>query len=164
MAEMKQTDNPNKNKHQNQWADASPLPTKELLLNAGGFPGGADGEESACSAEDPGSIPGSGRSPGEGNGNPPQSDMTERQQQPVFLPGESHGQRSLLGYGPWSSKETDVTERLRVSLRFTHLVAYVRISSHFEGDTIPLYVHTMFCSAIHPSWTLVFVSLFGYCE
>ena len=39
------------------------------------------------STGDPGSIPGSGRSPGEG-GDPP----------PVFLPGESHGQRSLAGY------------------------------------------------------------------
>ena len=34
-----------------------------------GFPGGSDGKASACNAEDPGSIPGSGRSPGEGNGN-----------------------------------------------------------------------------------------------
>ena len=35
-----------------------------------GFPGGSDGEESACNAGDPGSIPGSGRSPGEGTGYP----------------------------------------------------------------------------------------------
>ena len=35
-----------------------------------GFPGGSDGEESACNAGDPGSIPGSGRPPGEGHGNP----------------------------------------------------------------------------------------------
>ena len=34
------------------------------------FPGGSDGEVSACNAEDPGSIPGSGQSPGEGNSNP----------------------------------------------------------------------------------------------
>ena len=34
------------------------------------FPGGSDGKVSAYSAGDPGSIPGSGRSPGEGNGNP----------------------------------------------------------------------------------------------
>ena len=33
------------------------------------FPGGSDSKESACNAEHPGSIPGSGRSPGEGNGN-----------------------------------------------------------------------------------------------
>ena len=35
-----------------------------------GFPDGSDGEESACNEEDPGLIPGLGRSPGEGNGNP----------------------------------------------------------------------------------------------
>ena len=35
-----------------------------------GFPGSSDGNESACNAGDPGSIPGSGRSPGEGYGNP----------------------------------------------------------------------------------------------
>ena len=35
-----------------------------------GFPGGSDSKESACNAGDPGSIPGSRRSPGEGNGNP----------------------------------------------------------------------------------------------
>ena len=35
-----------------------------------GFPGGSEGKESACKAEDPGLIPGLGRSPGEGNGNP----------------------------------------------------------------------------------------------
>ena len=34
------------------------------------FSGGSDGKESACNAGDPGSIPGWGRSPGEGNGNP----------------------------------------------------------------------------------------------
>ena len=35
-----------------------------------GFPGGSDSKMSACSVGDPGSIPGSGRSPGEGNSNP----------------------------------------------------------------------------------------------
>ena len=35
-----------------------------------GFPGGSGSKESTCSAGGPGSIPGSGRSPGEGNGNP----------------------------------------------------------------------------------------------
>ena len=34
------------------------------------------------------------------------------QSTPVFLPGESHGQRSLVGYSPWGHKELDVTERL----------------------------------------------------
>ena len=35
-----------------------------------GFPSGSDGKESACNAGDPGLIPGSGLSPGEGNGSP----------------------------------------------------------------------------------------------
>ena len=35
-----------------------------------GFPGGSDGEESACNVGDPGLTPGSGRSHGEGNDNP----------------------------------------------------------------------------------------------
>ena len=43
----------------------------------GGFPDGSDSEESACNAGDPGSIPGSGRSPGEGNGNPLQYSCLE---------------------------------------------------------------------------------------
>ena len=34
------------------------------------FPGGSVSKESTCNAGDPGSVPGSGRSPGEGNGNP----------------------------------------------------------------------------------------------
>ena len=35
---------------------------------------------------------------------------------PVFLPGESHGQRSLAGYSPWDCKEADTTEWLTLSL------------------------------------------------
>ena len=30
---------------------------------------------------------------------------------PIFLPGESHGQRSLVGYSPWGDKESDMTEQ-----------------------------------------------------
>ena len=42
-----------------------------------GFPGDSDGKESACNAEDPGSIPGLGRFSGEGNGNPLQNSCLE---------------------------------------------------------------------------------------
>ena len=42
-----------------------------------GFPGGSDSKASACSAGDLGSIPGLGRSPGEGNGNPLQYSCLE---------------------------------------------------------------------------------------
>ena len=41
-----------------------------LFITAWGFPGGSDCKESACNAGDLGSIPGLGRSPGEGHGNP----------------------------------------------------------------------------------------------
>ena len=40
-----------------------------LIKKKWGFPDGSDSKESACNAEDLGLIPGSGRSPGEGNGN-----------------------------------------------------------------------------------------------
>ena len=43
----------------------------------GGFPGGSDGKESTCNATDMGSIPGLGRFPGGGNGNPPQYSCLE---------------------------------------------------------------------------------------
>ena len=60
-------------------------------LSTFGFPGISVGKESICKAGDLGSIPGSGRSPGEGNGNP---------------------QRSLVGYSSWVRKESDTTELL----------------------------------------------------
>ena len=44
---------------------------------SGGFPSGSDSKESACNAGDAGLIPGSGRSPGEGNGNPLQFSCLE---------------------------------------------------------------------------------------
>ena len=72
------------------------------------------GTPSACSAGDPGSIPGSGRSPGEGNGNPLQ-----------FWPGESHGQRSLVGYSPWGRKESDTAEQL--TLHYFHKQMTIRL-------------------------------------
>ena len=49
----------------------------KLFLEKGGFPGGSDSKASACNAGDPGSIPGSGRSPGEGNDNPLQHSCLE---------------------------------------------------------------------------------------
>ena len=48
-----------------------------LSLQHSGFPGDSEGNESTCKAGDPGSIPGSGRSPREGNGNPLQYSCLE---------------------------------------------------------------------------------------
>ena len=47
------------------------------MLHNVGFPGGSNGKESVCNAGDPGSIPGSVRSPGEENGNPLQYSCLE---------------------------------------------------------------------------------------
>ena len=54
----------------------SMLRRTHALFN-GLLPGGSDGKASACNAGDLGSIPGSGRSPGEGNGNPLQYSCLE---------------------------------------------------------------------------------------
>ena len=59
-----------------------------------GFPGGSAVKNLPVSAEDTGSIPGSGRSPR----------GRKWQSTPVFLPGKSHGQRSLVGYSSWGHK------------------------------------------------------------
>ena len=58
------------------------------------IPGGSDGKESTCNSGSLGSIPGSGRFLGEG----------KREPTPVFLPGEFHGQWSLVGYSPWGRR------------------------------------------------------------
>ena len=100
-----------------------------------GFLGSSAGKESACNAGDPGSIPGSGSSPGEGIGYPLQYSWAslvpqlvedlpavretwvwkipwrrERVHTPVFWPGEFHEL-----YSPWGHKESDTTERLSLS-------------------------------------------------
>ena len=141
--------------------------TIRKYLKEMGFPGGSAGKESTCNVEELGSIPGLGRSPGEGKGytlqysglensmdyivhvvtksctqlsdfyfldfpggsdgkasclqcrrpgfNPRVGKIPwgkEWQSTPILLPGESHGQRSLVGYSPWGRKESDTTEQL----------------------------------------------------
>ena len=71
-------------------------------VTEGGFPGSLAGKESACSVGDLGSIPGLGRFPGGGHGNPLQYSCLENPQ----------GQRSLVGYSPWGHTELDKTEQL----------------------------------------------------
>ena len=57
-----------------------------------------------------GSIPGLGRSPGEGNGNPLQYSCL----------GNSMGERNLAGYSPWGRKESDTTEQLSTNIDTGH--------------------------------------------
>ena len=64
------------------------------------FPGDSDGKESTCNAGDLGSIPGLGRSPGGGHGNPLHYSYLEK----------TYVQRSLVGYSPQDRKKLDMTE------------------------------------------------------
>ena len=75
------------------------------------FPGGSDGKVSVYNAGDLGSIPGSGRLPGEGNGNPLQYSCLEN---PV----------DGGAWCPWGRKELDTTEQLHSSKRCTDEKAY----------------------------------------
>ena len=64
------------------------------------FPCGSAGKESACNAGDLGSIPGLGRSPGEGEG----------------YPLQYSGLETSMDYSTWGLKESDMTEQLSLSL------------------------------------------------
>ena len=74
-----------------------------ITVNLFSFPGGASGKEPSCPCSRLLKCrfhPWVGKTP------------WRREWQPtsVFLPGESHGQRSLEGYSPWASKESDTTK------------------------------------------------------
>ena len=69
---------------------------------ARGFPRSSVGKESALQCRRPGFNPWVRKIPW----------RRKWQPTPVFLPGESHGQRGLVGYSPWGCKESDTTERL----------------------------------------------------
>ena len=84
-----------------------------------GLSGGSDSKESTCHTGDLRSIPGWGRSPGEGNSNPLQ----------YSCPENPHGQRSLVGSSPWGRKESDMTERLTL-----HFLLFKQISVIIESQ------------------------------
>ena len=71
-----------------------------ILISYIVLPGGSAGKESACNVGDLGSIPGSGRSPGEGNGNPLQ-----------YLAWTVPWTEEPAGYSTWGQKELDMTEQ-----------------------------------------------------
>ena len=90
------------------------------------FPGDLDGKESACNEGDPGSIPASGRFPGEGNGNPLQYSCLEN---PMDW--------TLVGCSPQGRKELDTTEQLTLSFHFLSLHYVHTIILHMY-----IYTHT----------------------
>ena len=89
-----------------------------------GFPGGSDGKESACNSGDLGSIPGLGRTAGEGNGNPLQYSCLEN---PMV---EESGRLQCRGH-----KELDMTERLTLSLQ--DLIDCLILLSHSNARFVP---------------------------
>ena len=87
----------------NSWIRKIPQRRDRLLTPVFlGFPGDWDSKESACNAGDLGSIPGLGRSPGEGNGKLLQYSCLENS----MVGGV------LGGYNPWDHKQSDTTEWL----------------------------------------------------
>ena len=87
-----------------------------LLYYRQGYPGGSDAKESACNAGNPGSIPRSGRSPGEGNGNPLQYSCLENsmgrgawratvlgRKESDTVSGMLEAKANVFKYRPWAS-------------------------------------------------------------
>ena len=81
-----------------------------------GFPSGSVAKNLPANAGDIDLIPGSGGSPGGGA--------------PVFLPGKSQSQRSLVGYSPWSRQDLDTTEQ-------AHIEAHTLIPRTYEYVSFP---------------------------
>ena len=82
-----------------------------------GFPGVSGIKNPPANAGDVGSIPGLGRSPGEGNGNPLQYSCL----------GKSHRQRSLVGYCPWDRKRVthDLATKQQLLNTHTHTIKHL---------------------------------------
>ena len=112
------------------------------------YPGGTSGKESACQGR---RCKGYGLDPWVGK-------ITWRrkwQPTPVFFPGQSHGQRSLVGYGSWGHKESDTTEHMCTHTHththtcahtHTHVCTQRHMCAHMHTHTC---VHTCVCVHIH---------------
>ena len=87
-------------------------PQEREIYSKGGFPGGSEVKASACNVGDPGSIPGLGRSPGEGNGNPLQYSCLENPMDggawwaPVHSVAKSRTRLSQLLEKKWGTGHT----------------------------------------------------------
>ena len=109
-----------------------------------GFPGGASGKEPTCQCRRPKRCrfdPGIRKIPF----------RRAWQPTPVFLPGESHRQRILVGYSSWGHKESDTTEWLHFFFFLTYdkCYVYVSISSyslplHYALSSVQLLSHVWF--------------------
>ena len=60
---------------------------------------------------------------------------------PVFLPGEFHGQRSLVDYSPWGRKESDTAERLSLYRLQSVFAIYSCLENPLDKGTLRTTVH-----------------------
>ena len=104
-------------------------PILERWVHGGsGLPWWLSRKGSAFNAGDPGWIPGSGQSPW----------RRKWQPTPVFLPGKSLRQRSLVGYSPWGCKESDTIYRLNGNIEAQSVVV------EGENSVLPLFLSQRF--------------------
>ena len=81
--------------------------------------------------------------------------ITAWQPTPVFLPGESHGQKSLVGYSPWSHKESDITKWLSSLNRQVTITDHMNKPWHDTGKLISAsYISCSDAEASHSSVTV----------
>ena len=83
-------------------------------------------QSSACQYRRPGFDPRVGKMPW----------RRKWQPAPVFLPGESHGQRSLAGYSLWGHKESDMTEQLTCAWVCTHTHTHTHSKGKKEATAL----------------------------
>ena len=82
------------------------------------FPGGSDSKTSDYNAGDPGSSPGLGRSPGEGNGNPLQYYCLENPMD----------REAWVGYSLWCHKESDTTKQLHTYTQLLYIKIFLELN------------------------------------
>ena len=125
-----------------------------------GLPRWLNGKDSTCQCRRPGFDSWVGKIPW----------RRESQPTPVFLPGESHGQRTLAGYSPWGHKELDTTEHkhaqtpgyLFYNMGYNPILLYfvgkivltLALGSSFSSCPYPLHVPTLLCA--------LFLSVFSF--
>ena len=112
-----------------------------------GFPTGSDGKDSACDVGDLGSIPGLGRSPGGGHGNPLQSSCLEN----------PHGQRSLVGYSPRGSQRVGHDW----GTKHNHCRLWHPLLTDVAGNILFLKVNQL---AFHPFFFFLLLGFFFICS
>ena len=79
---------------------------------------------------------------------------------PVFLPGKSHGRRSLVGYSPWGCKELDTTERLHFHSRsLTGGAVFFKMKTNHLLHTFPTHESSIIASVLQISENLAQIKI-----